>query len=138
MRDNDDNEALLPNAAAGPTGEGELLPCPHCGRESKVEDFFIDDDPTPWYVATCEICPVKTYDQTTAAEAARIWNTRVSLPDSEGRQRLVQRATDWLDEYDSVMKEDHNGAIKKQLDKMYGNTQLLIADLLNQIAPKEQ
>jgi Lar family restriction alleviation protein len=54
----------------------ELKPCPFCGLQSKIEDFFIDDDPQPWHVATCTVCPVKTYDQQTPQEAARIWNTR--------------------------------------------------------------
>ena len=52
----------------------ELSPCRFCGRTSKMEQFFIDDDPQPWYIATCSVCPVKTYDQRTAEEAARIWN----------------------------------------------------------------
>jgi hypothetical protein len=54
--------------------EPQLEPC-SCGRSAKIEEFFIDSDPQPWYVATCEVCPIQTYDQTTVAEAARIWNT---------------------------------------------------------------
>jgi hypothetical protein len=57
-----------------------LLPCPFCGRESKIEAFLVDDDPHWWYVATCVICPAKTYDQQTSQEAARIWNTRAPAP----------------------------------------------------------
>lgn len=55
-----------------------LKPCKFCGGESMIEEFRDGDDPQPLFVATCKVCPVKTYDQFTAEEAARIWNTRVS------------------------------------------------------------
>lgn len=58
----------------------------------------------------------------------------LSSVQKEGRHaRLVQRATDWLAEYDRVMAEEHDGQIKKQMGKMYGNTRLLIADLLTAV-----
>lgn len=57
----------------------ELLPCSFCGRKALIEEFRDGDDPQPLFVATCEVCPVKTYDQFTAQEAARIWNTRASV-----------------------------------------------------------
>ena len=62
-----------------PEKEAELLPCPFCGRKASMQRYFIDDQPEPWYVAECVICPIKTYDQTTQEEAARIWNTRTQL-----------------------------------------------------------
>lgn len=70
-------------------GGEQLKPC-GCGRPAKIEEFFIDDDPTKWYVATCSICPIKTYDQFTVEEAARIWNvcmsTRAATPVVEENQ----------------------------------------------------
>lgn len=69
-----------------PAPEAQLEPCPFCGRASKIEEFFIDDDPMPWYVATCGICPVKTYDQVTPELAAQYWNIRSpTVPSSEAR-----------------------------------------------------
>ena len=57
-----------------------LEPCPFCGRTSKIEEFFVDDDPMPWYVATCVLCPIKTYDQVTPEIAAQYWNSRACAP----------------------------------------------------------
>lgn len=71
-----------------------LEPCPFCGRESKIEAFQIHDDPQWWYVATCVICPVKTYDQTTPQDASRIWNTRF-------RAGAVP-ANEWLNEIEAA------------------------------------
>lgn len=66
--------------AAQPAGVLKLSRCKFCGRESKIEGFLIDNDPQWWYVATCVICPVKTYDQQTPQEAARIWNACAPQP----------------------------------------------------------
>ena len=57
----------------------KLEPC-RCGRKALIEEFYDDDDPQPLFVATCEVCPVKTYDQFSMEEAARVWNTFVSAP----------------------------------------------------------
>lgn len=54
----------------------ELKPCPFCGGKAMVEEFRDGDDPQPLFVATCEVCPVKTYDQFSAQEAIRVWNAR--------------------------------------------------------------
>lgn len=66
--------------------EPELKPC-RCGRKALIERFHDGDDPLPLFVATCEVCPVKTYDQFTADEAARVWNEFVSatvkIPDGQ-------------------------------------------------------
>jgi hypothetical protein len=62
-------------AEAQPQGV-ELLPCPFCRRKSLIEEFHDGDDPQPLFVVTCEVCPVKTYDQFSAQEAIRIWNIR--------------------------------------------------------------
>lgn len=59
--------------------EPRLNPC-RCGRKALVERFYDGDDPQPLFIATCEVCPVKTYDQLSAEEAARIWNEFVSAP----------------------------------------------------------
>jgi hypothetical protein len=67
----------------------ELEMCPFCGREGKIEEFFIDDLPEPWYVATCVVCPLKTYDQTTAEEAAHIWNSRTPPFTDEDIKRVM-------------------------------------------------
>lgn len=74
--------ATKPQSTTGP----ELKPC-RCGRRALIERFHDGDDPQPLFVATCEVCPVKTYDQFTAEEAARIWNEFVSatvnIPDGQ-------------------------------------------------------
>lgn len=80
-----DNPVSQPSVAEAP----ELLPCRFCGRQSRIEDFFIDDDPQPWYVATCTICPIKTYDQQTPEEAARVWNARVAPASSITERRIA-------------------------------------------------
>lgn len=59
--------------------EPKLNPC-RCGRKALIERFYDGDDPQPLFMATCEVCPVKTYDQLSAEEAARIWNEFVSAP----------------------------------------------------------
>lgn len=59
--------------------EPTLKPC-RCGRKALIERFYDGDDPQPLFVATCEVCPVKTYDQFSMEEAARIWNEFVSAP----------------------------------------------------------
>lgn len=82
---------LILDIPAPPETE-ELLPCSFCGRESKIEAFLIDDDPQWWYVATCPACPVKTYDQTTPLEAARIWNTRATPSLSKDAEKQARQA----------------------------------------------
>jgi len=71
----------------------KLLPCPFCGRPAGIDEFVIDDDPQRWYSATCVICPVKTYDQQTPEEAARVWNIRATSADSvaEKAQRVAEK-----------------------------------------------
>lgn len=72
--------------SAKSTTEPELKPC-RCGRRALIERFHDGDDSQPLFVATCEVCPVKTYDQFTADEAARVWNEFVSgtvnIPDGQ-------------------------------------------------------
>lgn len=69
---------MTTNSPEAQPQEVELLPCPFCGRESLIEEFRDEDDPQPLFVATCEVCPIKTYDQFSAQDAARIWNTRAN------------------------------------------------------------
>lgn len=69
------NQSSTTKEAQGP----KLKPCRY-GRKALIEEFYDDDDPQPLFVATCEVCPVKTYDQFSVEEAARVWNTFVSAP----------------------------------------------------------
>lgn len=68
----------------------EIAPCPLCGRKSIVEEFRDGDDPQPLFVVTCEVCPVKTYDQFSASDAIAIWNTRAASRDTEVREVLEE------------------------------------------------
>jgi hypothetical protein len=68
-----------------------LVQCPFCGRKAIIEEFCDGDDPQPLFVITCEVCPVKTYDQFSIQEAARIWNTRANSHAALLRERQVLR-----------------------------------------------
>lgn len=66
----------------------ELRPCPFCGGEAEISQYYYTDEDTPLTVARCEECGA-TVTETGNAYASELWNRRTV--DVDELNRMVER-----------------------------------------------
>ncbi len=92
--------------------EANLLPCPFCGEAGQLAELCDDGD--IFWIAECSKCPVKTYDQATADDAAIIWNTRFDAGVQFARGQWTP-----LNEISDVPIEAEYWATDRHSDRVY-------------------